>query len=80
MRSTRSTTSCGGPEPRPEYLVGTSLTAGGTATPRASSGRDEDIHVVQRLMGHSNIATTSRYLHLSDADLIDAVNRAFPGS
>ena len=40
--------------------------------------RGEDIHVVQRLMGHSNIATTSRYMHLSDADLIDAVDRAFP--
>ena len=37
----------------------------------------EDIHVVQRLMGHSNIAATSRYLHLSDADLLDAVDRAF---
>jgi site-specific recombinase XerD len=42
--------------------------------------RGEDIHVVQRLMGHSNIATTSRYLHLSDADLLDAVDRAFPAS
>jgi site-specific recombinase XerD len=42
--------------------------------------RGVDIHVVQRLMGHSNIATTSRYLHLSDADLIDAVDRAFPES
>jgi site-specific recombinase XerD len=42
--------------------------------------RGEDIHVVQRLMGHSNIATTSRYLHLSDADLIDAIDRAFPES
>jgi len=40
--------------------------------------RGEDIHVVQRLMGHSNIATTSRYLHLSDADLLAAVDRAFP--
>ena len=40
--------------------------------------RGEDIHVVQRLMGHSNIATTTRYLHLSDADLIDAIDRAFP--
>jgi integrase/recombinase XerD len=40
--------------------------------------RGEDIHVVQRLMGHSNIATTSRYLHLSDADLIEAIDRAFP--
>lgn len=39
--------------------------------------RGEDIHVVQRLMGHSNIATTTRYLHLSDADLSAAVDRAF---
>ena len=37
-----------------------------------------DIHVVQRLLGHSNIATTIRYLHLSDADLSDAVDKAFP--
>jgi site-specific recombinase XerD len=42
--------------------------------------RGEDIHVVQRLMGHSNIATTSRYLHLSDADLIEAIDRAFSES
>lgn len=40
--------------------------------------RGVDIHVVQRLLGHSNIATTTRYLHLSDADLTDAVDRAFP--
>ena len=40
--------------------------------------RGVDIHVVQRLLGHSNIATTTRYLHLSDADLTDAVERAFP--
>ena len=39
--------------------------------------RGEDIHVLQRLMGHSNIATTSRYLHLSDTDLVEAVDRAF---
>src|ERR1017187_7130171 len=30
----------------------------------------EDIHVARRLLGHSNIATTIRYLHLSDADLM----------
>jgi site-specific recombinase XerD len=42
--------------------------------------RGEDIHVVQRLMGHSNIATTSRYLHLQDADLLTAIDRAFPES
>ena len=40
--------------------------------------RGVDIHVVQRLLGHSNIATTTRYLHLSDADLTDAVDKAFP--
>lgn len=40
--------------------------------------RGVDIHVVQRLLGHSNIATTTRYLHLSDADLSDAVDKAFP--
>jgi hypothetical protein len=32
----------------------------------------------QRLLGHTNIATTTRYLHLSDADLAAAVDRAFP--
>jgi site-specific recombinase XerD len=42
--------------------------------------RGEDIHVVQRLMGHSNIATTSRYLHLLDDDLLDAVDRAYPAN
>ena len=40
----------------------------------------EDIHVARRLLGHSNIATTIRYLHLSDADLMDAVDRAFPAA
>ena len=42
--------------------------------------RGVDLHVVQRLMGHSNIATTTRYLHLSDADLLVAIDRAFPES
>jgi len=42
--------------------------------------RGVDIHVVQRLMGHSSIATTTRYLHLSDADLIKAIDRGFPAS
>ena len=35
--------------------------------------RGEDIHVVQRLMGHFNIATTTRYQRLSDADLSAAM-------
>ena len=42
--------------------------------------RGVDLHVVQRLMGHANIATTTRYLHLSDADLLAAIDRAFPES
>lgn len=40
--------------------------------------RNTDIHVVQRLLGHSSINTTTRYLHLDDNDLADAVDRAFP--
>jgi site-specific recombinase XerD len=40
--------------------------------------RGVDIHLVQRLLGHSNIAMTIRYLHLSHADLSDAVDKAFP--
>ena len=42
--------------------------------------RGVDIHIVQRLMGHSNIATTSRYLHLLDTDLLDALDRAYPAN
>jgi len=37
-----------------------------------------DIHLVQRLLGHSHIATTVRYLHLNDAYLADASDKAFP--
>jgi site-specific recombinase XerD len=33
----------------------------------------EDIHVVQRLMGHSNIATTTTYFHPVDAYLLAAI-------
>lgn len=40
--------------------------------------RGVDIHMVQRLLGHSNIATTIRYLHLSISDLATAVDMAFP--
>jgi site-specific recombinase XerD len=40
--------------------------------------RGVDPRVVQRLPGHSNIATTTTYLHLSAANLFAAVDRAFP--
>ena len=40
--------------------------------------RGVDLHVIQRLMGHANIATTTRGLHLSDADLLAAIDRVFP--
>lgn len=37
-----------------------------------------DLHVVQRLLGHSNLETTTRYLHLLDADLRAAIDRTYP--
>jgi site-specific recombinase XerC len=37
-----------------------------------------EIRLVQRLLGHANISTTVRYLHLNDTDLADAVDLAFP--
>ncbi len=40
----------------------------------------KDIHVAQCLLGHADIAATIRYLHPSDADLMDAVDRAFPAA
>jgi integrase/recombinase XerD len=41
--------------------------------------RGLDIHPVQRPLGHSAITTTTRYLHLDDTDLAEAVDLAFPG-
>ena len=38
-------------------------------------GEGTPISVVSRLLGHSQIATTSRYLAVSDADRREAVNR-----
>ena len=40
--------------------------------------RGLDIYKVKRLLGHAKLATTERYLHLSDDDLADAVDLAFP--
>lgn len=39
-----------------------------------------DLHVVQRLLGHANLETTTRYLHLVDEDLRAAIDRAYPAS
>ncbi|MGH9918811.1 MAG: tyrosine-type recombinase/integrase [Nitrososphaerales archaeon] len=40
--------------------------------------RGVDIYKVKRLLGHAKLVTTERYLHLSDDDLADAVDQAFP--
>jgi site-specific recombinase XerD len=37
-----------------------------------------DLHVVQRLLGHANLETTTRYLHLVDEDLRAAIDRTYP--
>ena len=37
-----------------------------------------DLVVVQRLLGHTNLETTTRYLHLADADLRAAIDRVWP--
>lgn len=40
--------------------------------------RGVDLHKVQRVLGHTKITTTLRYLHLADGDLADAIDSAFP--
>ncbi|MEX1165102.1 MAG: tyrosine-type recombinase/integrase [Nitriliruptor sp.] len=37
-----------------------------------------DLHVVQRLLGHTSLETTTRYLHLLDHDLRRAIDRTYP--
>ncbi|MEX2502428.1 MAG: tyrosine-type recombinase/integrase [Trueperaceae bacterium] len=37
-----------------------------------------DVHVVQRLLGHSHLESTTRYLHLLDTDLRAAIDRTYP--
>jgi site-specific recombinase XerD len=39
-----------------------------------------DLHVVQRLLGHTNLETTTVYLHLADQDLRRAIDRAYPSA
>ena len=40
--------------------------------------RGVDIYNVKRLLGHAKLVTTERFLHLSDDDLADTVDEAFP--
>jgi site-specific recombinase XerD len=42
--------------------------------------RGADLGAVQRVLGHSNIATTGRYLASSEDDLREAIGRAGCGS
>jgi integrase/recombinase XerD len=37
-------------------------------------GNNRDIKQIMKLLGHKKLETTSRYLHVSDADLRSAVN------
>ncbi len=37
-----------------------------------------DLAVVQRLLGHVNLETTTRYLHLADEDLRAAIDQVYP--
>ena len=39
--------------------------------------RGASLETIRRVLGHSSITTTIRYLHLTDADLSDAIDRAF---
>ena len=34
--------------------------------------REKGIEYARRLLGHSNISTTQRYMHLDDSELADA--------
>jgi integrase len=57
-------------------LLGPSFFCRHTTDPRVVAA---DLLVIQRLLGHSNI-TTTRYLHLSDADLLAGVDQAIPAA
>lgn len=37
-----------------------------------------DVHLVQRLLGHRHLESTTRYLHLIDEDLRAAIDRTYP--
>jgi site-specific recombinase XerD len=36
--------------------------------------REEGIEYARRLLGHTNISTTQRYMHLDDSELADALD------
>ncbi len=70
----------GAEDPIHQLCPGVAETARGNEPVTVDDCQGVDIHVVQRLLGHSNITTPTRYLHLSDTDLAEAVNRAFPST